>query len=75
MNTTSQTILEAFNQLPEIEKHALASEIIKQVAMLDFPPLTDEALTEIADTLFIVHDETETKDANYMKLKTLCVNG
>ena len=37
MNTASQTILEAFNQLPEIEKHALASEIIKQVAMLDFP--------------------------------------
>ncbi|MDE0637432.1 MAG: hypothetical protein OXI43_16475 [Candidatus Poribacteria bacterium] len=63
MNTTSQTILEAFNQLPEIEKHALASEIIKQVAMLDFPPLTDEAFTEIADALFVMHDETETKDA------------
>ncbi|RKU10966.1 hypothetical protein C6501_13285 [Candidatus Poribacteria bacterium] len=63
MNTTSQTILEAFNQLPEIEKHALASEIIKQVAMLDFPPLTDEALTEIADALFVMHDEMETKDA------------
>ena len=63
MNTTSQTILEAFNQLPEIEKHALASEIIKQVAMLDFPPLTDDALTEIADELFVMHDETEAKDA------------
>ena len=57
MNTASQTILEAFNQLPEIEKHALASEIIKQVAMLDFPPLTDEALTEIADALFVVRGE------------------
>ena len=32
--------------------------------MLDFPPLTDEALTEIADTLFVVHDETEAKDAD-----------
>lgn len=63
MNTTSQTILEVFNQLPEIEKHALASEIIKQVAMLEFPPLTDDALTEIADSLFIVHDKTEAKDA------------
>ena len=75
MNTASQTILEAFNQLPEIEKHALASEIIKQVAMLDFPPLTDEALTEIADALFVVHDETEAKDVNYLQLKTQCVNG
>ena len=61
MNTASQNILEAFNQLPEIEKHALASEIIKQVAQLDFPPLTDEALTEIADALFVWHDEVETQ--------------
>ncbi len=60
MNIISQNILEAFKQLPDIEKHALASEIIKQVALLDFPPLTDDALTEIADALFVVHDEFET---------------
>ena len=64
MNATSQTILDVFNQLPETEKHALASEIIKQVVMLDVPPLTDEALIEIADVLFVVHDEAETKDAD-----------
>ncbi len=63
MNTASQTVLEAFNQLPDIDKHALASEIIKQVAMLDIPPLTDASLTEIADALFIMHDEAETDDA------------
>lgn len=62
MNTASQTVLEAFNQLPDLDKHVLASEIIKQVAMLDIPPLTDEALTEIADTLFVVHDEAEAND-------------
>ena len=62
MNSASQTVLEAFNQLPDIEKHALASEIIKQVAMLDVPPLMDEALTEIADALFVMHDEEEAKD-------------
>ena len=59
MHATPQNILEAFNQLPEIEKHALASEIIKQMAMLDSPPLTDEALTEVADALFLEHDKTE----------------
>lgn len=59
MHATSQNILEAFNQLPDIEKHALASEIIKQVVLLDVPPLTDEALTEIADTLFVEHDKGE----------------
>ena len=47
MHTTSQNI----------------SEIIKQVALLDIPPLTDEALTEIADALFVEHEKTEVKDA------------
>ena len=63
MQVTSENILEAFNQLPEIEKHALASEIIKQIAQLDVPPLTDEALTEIADALFVEHDKAEAADA------------
>ena len=63
MPTTSQNILEAFNQLPETEKHAIASETIKQVALLDFPPLTDEGLTEIADALFVEHDKMEAVDA------------
>ncbi len=63
MHATPQNILEAFNQLPEIEKHALASEIIKQVARLETPALTDEALTEVADALFLEHDKTEAADA------------
>ena len=63
MHATPENILEAFNQLPEIEKHALASEIIKQVARLETPPLTDEALTAVADALFLEHDKTEAADA------------
>ena len=63
MNTTSQNILQAFNQLPEVEKHELASEIVKQMTILDIPPLTDEALTEVADALFLEHDKTEAADA------------
>ena len=62
MHATSENILEAFNQLPEIEKHVIASEIIKQVALLDILPLTDEALTEIADALFVEHDKIEAED-------------
>ncbi len=63
MNAASQTILEAFNALPDIEKHVLASEIIKTVTLMDYPQLTDDALTEIADDLFVMHDETERNDA------------
>ena len=69
MHTTPQNILEAFNQLPEIEKHAIASEIIKQVALLEIPPLTDETLTEIADALFVEHDKTETEDAEAKRIQ------
>ena len=74
MHATSQNILKAFNQLSEIEKHAVASEVIKQVALLDIPPLTDEALTEIADTLFVEHDKTEAKDVE-AKLRGSLVKG
>lgn len=63
MNVTAQSILESFNQLPEPEKLEIATEIIKRVVMLDFPPLTDEALTEVADVLFVEHDEMEANDA------------
>jgi len=40
----------------------IASEIIKQVALLDVPLLADEALTEIADALFVEHDKMEAED-------------
>ncbi len=63
MHNTSESILEAFNQLPELEKHAIGSEIIKQVALLDFPPVSEDELTEIADMVFLMHDEAEKKDA------------
>ena len=30
--------------------------------MLDSPPLTDEALTEVADALFLEHDKTQAEN-------------
>jgi hypothetical protein len=63
VHATPQNILEAFNQLPRIEKHAIASEIKKQVALLNFSPITDETLTKIADALFGEHDKRKAEDA------------
>ncbi|MDE0556670.1 MAG: hypothetical protein OXI24_20855 [Candidatus Poribacteria bacterium] len=71
MQASLENILEAFNQLPEIEKHTIASEIIKQVALLDISPLTDEALTEIADALFVEHDKMEAADAETKSRRSL----
>ena len=59
MSTATQNILDLFNQLPEIEKHEFASEIIRWTAKRDFPPLIDEALVQAADTLFIELDKAE----------------
>ncbi|MBI1926076.1 hypothetical protein HYR99_17715 [Candidatus Poribacteria bacterium] len=63
MSTTSQNILESFNQLPEPEKRELAAEIIRWIAELDFPPLTDEDFVLAAEELFIELDRGEAKDA------------
>lgn len=71
MNTPSQDILDAFKQLPDLEKHALASEILKQIAILDVSPLTDEALTAVADGLFVEHDKTESADAETKTRRSL----
>lgn len=65
MSTATQNILNLFNQLPEIEKHEFASEIIKWTAKQDFPPLTDEALVQAADALFIELDKSEARDAEF----------
>ena len=59
MSATTQNILDLFSQLPEMEKHEFASEIIRWTAKRDFPPLTDEALVQAADTLFIELDKME----------------
>ena len=59
MSTDTQNILDLFSQLPKIEKHEFASEIIKWIAKRDFPPLTDEALVQAADALFIELDKAE----------------
>ena len=39
--------------------------------LLDIPPLTNEALTEIADSLFVEHDKLEAADAE-AKSRRLC---
>ncbi len=63
MSTATQNILDLFSQLPEMEKHEFASEIIRWTAKRDFPPLTDEALVQVADARFIELDKTEARDA------------
>ena len=71
MSTATQNILDLFNQLREIEKHEFASAIIRWTAKRDFPPLTDEALVQAADTLFIELDKMEAGDADSQSRRSL----
>ncbi len=59
MTTPIKQILDSFNQLPEIEKRELASEIIRRTIQMDLPPLSDQELVLIAEELFLELDQKE----------------
>lgn len=59
MNTVVQEFLKTFDQLTDLEQMELASEILKRVIDLDFPPLSDEDLVLNAEELFLELDRQE----------------
>ena len=63
MGIATQNALDLFNQLPETEKHEVASAIIRWTARRDFSPLTDDALVQVGDALFVELDKMEVRDA------------
>ena len=60
MTATVRDLLRSFEALPEPEKHALASEILRWSLRADHPSLTDDELVRMADTIFGGLDERET---------------
>ena len=52
MTSDVQDILHTFDTLPDADKRAVASEILRRSATLDQEPLSYEQLTEAADELF-----------------------
>ena len=63
MGIATQNALDLFNQLLEAEKHEVASAIIRWTARQDSPSLTDDALVQVADALFVELDKMEARDA------------
>ncbi len=59
MNTTSQQLLDSFEQLPEIEKKQVAAEILRRTVSRDIPFLSDEELVLSAEAVFLDLDESE----------------
>lgn len=51
MNTASQQLLHSFDQLPTVEKHAVAVEILQHFLNPDVRPLLDDELISKAEEL------------------------
>lgn len=56
MTTMVQHVLDSFDRLPDAEKQQVAAEIIRRLAHIDFPPLSDEDLVWSAEELFLELD-------------------
>lgn len=52
-------LLKTFDQLTNSERLEVASEILKRVAHLDLPPLSDEDIVLSAEELFLELDKRE----------------
>jgi len=63
MTTGIKEILNTFEHLSDNEKKDLASEILRRTVNFDFPSLTDDALIQSAEKLFLDLDSRESKSA------------
>lgn len=61
MRNSVAELLDSFDRLSEDAKREIASEIMKRSAKLDLPPLSDDSLVEIADSVFLTLDKEESK--------------
>ncbi len=59
MTAVVQKLLKSFEQLTDSEQLELASEILKRVTHLDFPPLSNEDLVLNTEELFLELDKQE----------------
>ena len=59
MTAILEELLNTFDQLTDSERMEFASEILKRVIHLDFPPLSDEDLVLNAEELFLELDRQE----------------
>ncbi|BAZ02060.1 hypothetical protein NIES37_60680 [Tolypothrix tenuis PCC 7101] len=59
MTALVQELLNTFEQLTDSERLEFASEILKRIIHLDFPPLSDEDLILNAEGIFLELDQRE----------------
>jgi hypothetical protein len=62
MTATAKELISTFDRLSETEKKAVAAEILRRSARMNWPPLKDEELIENAEALFQELDRAESAD-------------
>ncbi len=62
ISTTVEELLKLFDLLSEVEKHKVASEILRRSLELRSAPLTDKELALNAEQVFLELDRRESKD-------------
>lgn len=63
MSTTGEDLLKSFDLLAEVEKHKVATEILRRLLEMRTAPLTDEELAFNAEQVFLELDRRESEDA------------
>ncbi len=59
MSAAVQGLLDAFDRLPEDKRRDVAIELLRRARHFECPPLSDEALAQIADQSFQEYDAHE----------------
>lgn len=59
MSAVVESLLRAFQDLPEADKHELASRILRWEVSAEHPPLADEELVLGAEAVFLALDRAE----------------
>lgn len=62
VSTAAEELLKSFDLLPEVEKHKVATEILRRSLELRSAPLTDEELASNAEQVFLELDRRESED-------------
>jgi hypothetical protein len=62
VSTAAEELLKSFDLLPELEKHRVATEILRRSLELRTAPLTDEELASNAEQVFLELDRRESED-------------
>jgi hypothetical protein len=62
VSSAVEELLKSFDLLPELEKHRVATEILRRSLELRSAPLTDEELALNAEQVFLELDRRESED-------------